>query len=169
MTWKTWGNQYVVTIIAKTVSVCGIAAICGTVYGEIKPDRTAASATQLSASIPTAKINQPTNGRSVDRSIAATGTLTSLAAGDSLWIYVYPLAEKRYYPSKVTYNAKTKIWQTNLVVGSTNQKESGASFKIGLFTANSKLSNELNQSKDRGVSKIPAGISQLVSLAVQRK
>jgi hypothetical protein len=169
MAWKTWGNRHVVTIVVKTASVCAIAAICGTIYGDIKPDNTYAIATQLSASIPTAKINQPANGNIVDRSIVAAGTLTNLAAGDSLWIYVYPLAEKRYYPSKVTYNTKTKIWQTSLVIGSTNKKESGASFQIGLFTANSKLSNELNQSKARGVSKIPVGAISLQSLVVKRK
>lgn len=116
-----------------------------------------------------AEINQPLEGSLLDRNTKAAGTLTNLAAGDSLWIYVFSSGEKRYYPSKATYDPDTKMWQRSLIIGSVEKEESGASFEIGLFTANSQMSENLSKWGENGTSTLPAGIVPLKSVIVKRK
>jgi hypothetical protein len=116
-----------------------------------------------------AEINQPLDASLVERNTRASGTLSDLAAEDSLWIYVYASGEKRYYPSKVEYNPDTKVWQHSLIIGSVGKEESGASFMIGLFIANAQMSKDLAKWGESGTSKLPEGIVQLQTVTVRRK
>jgi hypothetical protein len=117
-------------------------------------------------SAPIATIKQPFSGEIVDRSIEASGTLSSLATGNSLWIYIEPLAQKKYYPLQATYDPASKLWKASIKVGADEKEESGASFEIGIFIANVKISQELSDWRNSGTSKLPADIVRLTSLPV---
>jgi hypothetical protein len=114
-------------------------------------------------------IDQPTADAIVDRSLVATGTLQNLANGDSFWAYVYPSVEKRYYPSKVSYDSDKKTWKVSLIVGSVDAQESGVPFEIGLLTANPQASEDLSKWGKNGTSKLPEGVVVLKSLSVKRR
>jgi hypothetical protein len=116
-----------------------------------------------------AEILQPLNGASVDRSTKVEGTFENLTPGDSLWVFVYPVEQHIYYPSQVTYNPESKVWSVQLVVGADEKEESGDSFKIGIFTADSALSKDLKEWRENGTSQLPSGIEILSSITVRRK
>jgi hypothetical protein len=116
-----------------------------------------------------AEIIQPLNKESVDRNVIATGTLTDLAVGDSLWIYVYPSVQKKYYPSPVNYDPDDKTWKVSLIIGSDEKEESGASFEVQLFTADAALSKDLSKWGENGTSQLPDGIHRLKSITITRK
>jgi hypothetical protein len=113
-------------------------------------------------------MQQPSNGEKVSREVDASGTLANLAEGDSLWVYVYPSADKRYYPSEVK-DINSNTWRTSLLVGLDDKKASGGSFEIGIFTANSKLNEQLSHSSNSGTATLPKGIKRFNSLKVTRK
>jgi hypothetical protein len=116
-----------------------------------------------------AEITEPLERQDVERIIPVTGTLTNLKKGDDLWISVYPLSEERYYPSRVEYDSIKKKWQVTLRIGSEDQKESGHSYKLELFTADAITGEDLIRGKESGIAKLPLSINSLKSLTVRRK
>lgn len=115
-----------------------------------------------------AEIKRPTIGDYVDRKITASGTLSELGSDNLLWAFVQPSSEKRYYPSKVSYDPNTKQWLAELTIGS--EKETpDASFIVCLFTANLDDSNNLVQWMETGINNLPKDIVILQSIRVRRK
>jgi hypothetical protein len=130
--------------------------------------RPTASATPVKAEIVNQHLDS-LDGSLVDRNIKVVGKLSGLTAGDSLWMYVYPLGKKRYYPFKATYDPDSKMWQRSLTIGSVEKGASGASFEIGLFTANARISEDLSKWGETGTHELPQGIVSLKSVIVKRK
>jgi hypothetical protein len=115
-----------------------------------------------------AEILQPLNGASLDREAKVEGTLQTLSPGDSLWIYVYPVEQNIYYPFQVTYNPDNKSWSIPLTIGAEEKEESGAFFKIGIFTADSAQSTDLREWRENGTYQLPPGIKILTSITIRR-
>jgi hypothetical protein len=133
----------------------------------IQPSK--AGAGIAAVAVPAAEIIQPSEGEIVERNLVVSGRFTGLANGYSIWLYVRPSVEKRYYPLKVSYDPSTESWQVPIIVGSVAKDESGTMFEIGVFVATPQNNEILANGGENGLSKLPIGIVPMKSVNVRRK
>jgi hypothetical protein len=114
------------------------------------------------------EIQQPAIGDYVDRKTTASGRLSELSSDNLLWAYVYPSSEKKYYPSRVSYDPNKRTWKVPLTIGSEKEIPE-ASFIICLFMANTEDSNNLVQWMETGTSNLPKDIVILKRIRVRRR
>lgn len=114
-------------------------------------------------------IRTPQEGNVVEREILMTGNLNTLNSNENIWAYVYAPGEKRYYPTQAVYRLNDKTWRAPLVIGSTRSDDSGASFQIGVFTANTSLATDLKSAGEKGMNNLPVGVKPLTEITVKRK
>jgi hypothetical protein len=115
------------------------------------------------------EIVQPSDGEAIERDVEVSGTLSGLADGDAIWVYVLPSGENRYYPLKASYDPRSTQWRVPAVVGTVAKEASGATFQIGVFTANSRHTATLLSAGEKGLSQLPSGVTILKSVTVRRK
>jgi hypothetical protein len=125
--------------------------------------------TSPTSTTPKAEIVQPADGTSIERNVDVLGTFTGLADGDSVWVYVLPSGEGRFYPSKASYDPKSQTWQVPIVVGTVAKEAAGATFKIGVFTASSQHTKALISEGATGLRQLPDDVVSLKSVTVRRK
>lgn len=112
---------------------------------------------------------QPSDGEVVERNVNVSGTFADLANGDSIWVYVFPSIEQKYYPSKVSYDSRSGKWQVPVIVGSIAKEAGSATFEIGVFAANSRHTARLLSGGEKGLDRLPSDVASLQSVTVKRK
>jgi hypothetical protein len=149
------GNTTTTTIGGSTTTINGV------------PEKTTEHINGTGKAEPVIRI--PQEGNVVEREILMTGTLNTLNSNENIWAYVYAPGEKRYYPTQAVYRLNDKTWRAPLVIGSTQSDNSGASFQIGVFTANTSLATDLKSAGERGMNNLPVGVKPLTEITVKRK
>ena len=90
-------------------------------------------------SVPSVKyyltVSYPQNNAVVAYTEKAQGTYKNIPENKDIWVYVYGLQEKKYYPVKATIDKNNNTWQAPVQFGDFN-KDKSAEFEIGVILVN---------------------------------
>ncbi|MFY9221290.1 MAG: hypothetical protein WAQ98_01395 [Blastocatellia bacterium] len=117
-------------------------------------------------------ITYPQNNAEVEHKIVAQGTYKDTTENKEVWVYVYGLQEKKYYPVKATIDKNNNTWQAPVQFGLFEDK--GKGFEIGVILvekSDQNLANLLVESENssKGLYGFPLTIEKIISFVVKRK
>ena len=118
------------------------------------------------------QITSPQNLSAVDRKLEIRGEINSNLSERDLWIYIYAVEEKKYYPlpvNRVDIDGQKKTWKISVVVGNQKYAQSGNTWRLGAFMAEKKLSSSLLRYVENGVADLTTSVDLNQEVTVRRR
>ena len=120
---------------------------------EIRVQPTRNSSPSPEPTDPVVKITQPTDGSQVPIEKDFAGTFSNLPENASLWLYVYPTDEHKYYLREIVDRRNDGTWQLRKVPFGT-PANIGTTYRVGVLVADIESTRSL-RSNSQGLSQLP--------------
>ena len=150
---KGSGNGVLLAVIGL-LSAVSVAAISNwdKIFSNPVPTPTPTITNTLVPS-PVVKITQPTDGSQVPIEKNFAGTFSNLPENASLWLYVYPTDEHKYYLREIVDRRNDGTWQLIKVAFGTSANI-GTTYRVGVLVADIESTMSL-RSNSQGLSQLP--------------